>query len=78
VRRKKHKFEEGRTQVGSLLTKEIYHKAKVQAVIEGRRVGALIDEAIEQYLVRVKQVKTASKGETNEKVYKNIDLDKNA
>jgi len=72
VRRKKHKFQEGRTQVGSLLTKTIYHKAKIQAVIEGRRVGSLIDDAIEQYLERVRQA------ETDEKVSQNIDPDENA
>ena len=44
------KPKEGKIQVGSLLTETIYRQAKAQAILEGRRVGALIDDAIQLYL----------------------------
>jgi hypothetical protein len=45
----------GKIQVGSLLTEKIYRRAKAQAILENRRVGALIDEAILMYLDKIKQ-----------------------
>lgn len=39
-------------QIGTRLDKETYKKAKAQAAVEGRRVGQLIDDAIEEYLAK--------------------------
>lgn len=44
-------------QVGSLLTKDIYLQAKAQSALEMRTVGELIDEAILDYLHKVKKSK---------------------
>ena len=52
---------EGKIQVGSLLTETIYRQAKVQAAIERRRVGALIDDAIRLYLEKVKKDDTENR-----------------
>jgi hypothetical protein len=41
-----------RKQVGSLIDANLYRRAKAQAALEGRRVGDLIDQALEEYLSR--------------------------
>ena len=37
-------------QVGAKIDAELYRKAKAQAAIEGRKIGEVIDSAIEAYL----------------------------
>ena len=44
-----------RIQIGTLLNEEIYRKAKAQAVLEGIKVGELIDKAILSYIKQVKE-----------------------
>ncbi len=39
-----------RIQIGTYVDAETYRLAKAQAAIEGRKIGEIIDSALEQYL----------------------------
>jgi len=49
------RMESKKIQVGSLLTESVYRAAKARAALEGRRVGALIDDAIRLYLEQAEE-----------------------
>ena len=40
----------GRKQVGALIDEQLYRQAKALAIMQGRTTGAVIDDALRQYL----------------------------
>ena len=48
-------MKESRKQIGSLVDAKVYRKTKARAAVEGIRVGALIDKALAEYLIRAER-----------------------
>ncbi len=54
-REKMMKATKDKIQVGTLIDRELYRLAKIQAVTEGRTIGEIIDDGILLYLEKVKK-----------------------
>jgi hypothetical protein len=48
----KPKAEKTRKQVGCLVDSDLYHQARILALTQHRTVGALLDELLQDYLVK--------------------------